>query len=82
MLSLTLLDGTTIGLPPKKPAASRENMSAKELVAALRAAVHGGDAEAHGEPQRWEPVVAALLAVLVKKGIITDAEFVEELRKT
>ena len=82
MLSLTLLDGTTISLPAKKSAAAQEGLTARDFVSALRATAHGADAtEILGEKPQWEPVVAALLSVMLRKGLIADWEFIEELRK-
>jgi type IV pilus assembly protein PilB len=85
MVNLTLLDGTTISLPSKKKEkASRasEGLTARDFVTALRASASGADAsEVLGDHVRWEPVVAALLSILLRKGLIADWEFVEELRK-
>jgi type IV pilus assembly protein PilB len=82
MLSLTLLDGTTIALPAKKSAGAHEGLTARDFVSALRATAHGADAtEILGETPQWEPVVAALLSILLRKGLIADWEFIEELRK-
>ena len=85
MLSLTLLDGTQIQLPAqKKDAQGRpaDTLTARDFVAALRATAHGADAsEILGDKVSWEPVVAALLSILLRKGLIADWEFVEELRK-
>jgi type IV pilus assembly protein PilB len=82
MLSLTLLDGTTISLPAKKSAAAADGLTARDFVSALRATAHGADAtEILGETPQWEPVVAALLSILLRKGLIADWEFIEELRK-
>jgi type IV pilus assembly protein PilB len=93
MVALTLLDGTTLTLPSVKKSPSRpdaaesegtnDQLTARDLVSALRAVVHGADAsEILGEkPPRWEAMVAALLSLLLKKGIIADWEFVEEFRK-
>jgi len=93
MVALTLLDGTTIRLPAKGKgeaaaavegvAAPPENtLTARDLVAALRAAAHGADAsEVLGEDVKWERLFAALLSVLLKKHLISDWEFVEELTK-
>jgi type IV pilus assembly protein PilB len=84
MLNLTLLDGTTITLPQKKKndAKPGENLTARDFVSALRATAHGADAsEILGDQVKWEPVVAALLSILLRKGLIADWEFVEELRK-
>jgi type IV pilus assembly protein PilB len=98
MISLTLLDGTTIGVPaPKKRAAKtdadgdaaaapREEMSdqltARDLVSALRAVAHGADAsEILGTEPCWEGLFSALLSILLRKGLIADWEFIEEFRK-
>lgn len=82
MLSLTLLDGTTISLPAKKTPTAQEGLTARDFVSALRATAHGADAtEILGEAPQWEPVVAALLSILLRKGLIADWEFIEELRK-
>jgi type IV pilus assembly protein PilB len=103
MISVTLLDGTTISLPapPKAPsspeagaeaekaeaaASPAEEMSdqltARDLVSALRAVAHGADAsEILGHTPRWEAMFSALLSLLLRKGLIADWEFVEEFRK-
>jgi type IV pilus assembly protein PilB len=82
MVALTLLDGTTISLPATKGRGSEQGLTARDYVSALRAAAHGADAtEILGEKPQWEPVVAALLSILLRKGLIADWEFVEELRK-
>ncbi len=115
MVSLTLLDGTTITLParPKKRAAGAEDASdarplaapapgpahdperesapppehmssltARDLVSALRAVAGGADASAIlGDDVRWETMFAALLSLMLKKQIIADWEFVEELSR-
>lgn len=92
MVSLTLLDGTKVRLPTPKPpgsqpdaAAARVNdqLTARDLLAALRAVSHGADAsEVLGPNVRWEAMFGALLSVLLRKGIIADWEFIEEYRKT
>ena len=83
MLSLTLLDGTTVNLPTSKTAGSGDGLTARDVVSALRATAHGADAtEILGDKAQWEPIVAALLSILLRKGLITDWEFVEELRKS
>jgi type IV pilus assembly protein PilB len=85
MVNLTLLDGTTITLPAKKKKAEgipNEGLTARDFVSALRATAHGADAsEILGDQVKWEPIVAALLSILLRKGLIADWEFVEELRK-
>lgn len=86
MISLTLLDGTSIQLPARSGRGSQpsteETLTARDLVSALRAVSHGADAsEILGENPKWEALFAALLSVLLRKGLIADWEFIEELRK-
>jgi type IV pilus assembly protein PilB len=88
MVEVTLLDGTTIQLParrgraPTEPAPAETELTARDLVSALRAVAHGADAsEILGEAPQWEPLVAAILSVLLRKGLVADWEFLEELRK-
>jgi hypothetical protein len=91
MVSLTLLDGTTIQLParrgrtpssPQVAVGSESELTARDLVSALRAVSLGADAaEILGEAPRWEPIVATLLSVMLRKGLIADWEFLEEYRK-
>lgn len=100
MVSLTLLDGTTISIPAppnkqgsipdvEKPAASgpaaqefSDQLTARDLVSALRAVAHGADAsEILGAEPRWEALFSALLSIMLRKGLIADWEFVEEFRK-
>jgi type IV pilus assembly protein PilB len=100
MISLTLLDGTSISIPaPGKKQPSRpdstakaddspsvevvsDQLTARDLVSALRAVSHGVDAsEILGTEPQWEALFAALLSVLLRKGIIADWEFIEEFRK-
>ncbi|HSU41821.1 MAG TPA: hypothetical protein VLJ38_19715 [Polyangiaceae bacterium] len=66
----------------RDPDESGGALTARDLVAALRAVTHGADAsEILGDQARWEPLFAALLALLLKKHLIADWEFVEEFRK-
>ncbi|HLK38166.1 MAG TPA: hypothetical protein VKU41_15495 [Polyangiaceae bacterium] len=95
MISLTLLDGTSISIPapgkrPSKPDAQEappregfsDQLTARDLVSALRAVAHGVDAsEILGKEPRWEAMFAALLSILLRKGLIADWEFIEEFRK-
>jgi hypothetical protein len=100
MVSLTLLDGTTISIPapPKKhpsrteaerPASAgtpgqefSDQLTARDLVSALRALAHGADAsEILGAEPHWEALFSALLSILLRKGLIADWEFIEEFRK-
>jgi type IV pilus assembly protein PilB len=96
MVTLTLLDGTRVNLPARTsrpPAEQRPakaappddaggQLTARDLVAALRAISHGADAsEILGDKARWEPLFAALLELLLKKHLIADWEFVAEFKK-
>jgi type IV pilus assembly protein PilB len=99
MVTLTLLDGTKVNLPAKAapaqkrlpsdppvketPSAAEGQLTARDLVAALRAVSHGADAsEILGENVRWEALFSALLSLMLKKHVIADWEFVEEYKKT
>jgi len=89
MVTLTLLDGTRVNLPAResKPPAGDAveeggTLTARDLIAALRAVTHGADAsEILGDKAHWEPLFAALLELLLKKHLIADWEFVEEFKK-
>jgi type IV pilus assembly protein PilB len=98
MISLTLLDGTSISIPApgSKPSRTDANaksdeptlevvsdqLTARDLVSALRAVSHGVDAsEILGTEPKWEALFAALLSLLLRKGLIADWEFIEEFRK-
>jgi type IV pilus assembly protein PilB len=99
MVTLTLLDGTKVNLPAKAapakkrlpsdppvkeaPVVAEGQLTARDLVAALRAVSHGADAsEILGENVRWEALFSALLSLMLKKHVIADWEFVEEYKKT
>jgi type IV pilus assembly protein PilB len=59
-----------------------DQLTARDLVAALRAVAHGADAsDILGDNVKWEKMFAALLSVLLRKHLIADWEFVEELKK-
>ncbi len=94
MVALTFLDGTTIQLPsqgdaPQAPAGQSPEAStpavaltARDIVEALRAQSQGKDAsEVLGQTVNWEAMFSALLSLLLKKHLIADWEFVEELQK-
>lgn len=92
MVTLTLLDGTTFSLPSrsKKVEVGSEagelghaGLTAKDLVAALYASAEGADVSdvLPDRDRKWERLVGALLAILLRKGLIADWEFVEELEK-
>jgi len=117
MLSLTLLDGTTLALPVQKKARKRsktslvgavqrgpeaeeqprerlphegaeehpdgsDELTVRTILAALRAASHGADSsDLLGRHAKWEAMTAVVLAILVRKGLITEEELLEEMRK-
>jgi len=95
MVALTLLDGTTIQLPAKPRRRQQESdpapsstphvlgdMTARDLIKALHAVADGADArEIFGERVPIEAICAAILALLLRKGLLADWEFVEEIRK-
>jgi hypothetical protein len=89
MVTLTLLDGTQVNLPARRPREPSNpapkdatDLTARDMVAALRAVAHGADAtEILGENACWESMFAALLSLLLKKHLIADWEFIEEFRK-
>jgi type IV pilus assembly protein PilB len=89
MVALTLLDGTSLTLParPRRksehpPAGISDQLTSRDLISALRALSHGADvSEILGDNVHWEAMFAALLSILLKRGIIADWEFVDELRK-
>src|SRR5213075_1288690 len=72
--------------PPATEAPATESagvLTARDLIAALRALSHGADAsEILGENVRWEAMFSALLSLMLKKHVIADWEFVEEYKKT
>jgi hypothetical protein len=94
MVELTLLDGTMLNLPartslpprregsiPPSAGGISDQLTARDLVSALRAVAHGADAsEILGETD-WQACFAALLSLMLKKNLIADWEFIEELRK-
>jgi type IV pilus assembly protein PilB len=99
MVTLTLLDGTKVNLPAKSAAVKPQRLpsdppateapatagvlTARDLIAALRALSHGADAsEILGENVRWEAMFSALLSLMLKKHVIADWEFVEEYKKS
>jgi type IV pilus assembly protein PilB len=59
-----------------------QGLTARDLVLALRVVAHGADAsEVLGSNVRWESLFASLLSLMLKKHLIADWEFVDELKK-
>jgi type IV pilus assembly protein PilB len=68
--------------PATGPASEGNELTARDLIAALRAVSHGADAtEILGNDVHWEALFSALLSLLLKKHLIADWEFVEEYKK-
>ena len=70
--------------PPRIPTLPppSEDLSTRDVISALRAAALGADAtEILGRNPRWESTMATLLSVLLKRGVIDDADFVAAWRK-
>lgn len=86
MITLTLLDGTTVRLPAPggggAAAAEEEEenqaLTALDLIHALQARAHGEDVGDVLPDERWELLFSSLLTLLIKKGLLSDWEFVEE----
>ena len=83
-LTLTLLDGTQVRLPAsgdKKPAPeapAERGLTTRDLIAALEARAAGEDVSDVLPDGAWEPLFAALLSLLMRKGLVADWEFVDE----
>ena len=88
MVTLTLLDGTKVRLPAPggqapgdQPAGAEAGLTAGDLVAALVARSQGADVDDVLGDTDWELLFAALLSLLIRKGLIADWEFVKEWKK-
>jgi hypothetical protein len=82
LVTLTMLDGTTIRLPAKKQAgddAHDQSLTAWDFVQALLAKAEGTDVSDILPDDGWETLVATILSLLLKKHLIADWEFVDEL---
>jgi type IV pilus assembly protein PilB len=84
MITLTLLDGTKVRLPApgsEKTEEPHEQLTTRDLIAALRAHAQGKDVSRVLPDPQWESMFAALLTLLMRKGLVADWEFVEEWSK-
>lgn len=89
MVAVTMLDGTKLHMPSSRGEGDEEphhapkgEMTARDLVRALRAVAHGKDpAELPHDMPKWEELYAALLSILMRKGLVADWEFIDELKK-
>lgn len=87
MLTLTLLDGTTVKLPQSATAHDEETptahrLTSRDLIQALLLHAEGKDVSSVLRDARWETLFATLLSLLLKKGLVADWEFVEEWSRT
>jgi len=83
-LTLTLLDGTTVKLPSageKAKEKKEDRLTTRDLIHALRAKAAGADVSDILPDDAWEPLLASLLSLLLRKGLIADWEFVDEWNK-
>jgi type IV pilus assembly protein PilB len=83
-VTLTFLDGTTVNIPGETdatPSAADDALTTSDLVAALLARAQGADVSDVLPNPKWETLLATLLTVLMRKGLVADWEFVEELKK-
>ncbi len=86
LVTLTLLDGTTVRLPAPRASDDEEEdapttLTANDLVAALLARAQGADVDDVLPDARWEALFGTLLSLLMRKGLIADWEFVEAWKK-
>ena len=84
MLTLTLLDGTTVTLPAATTGPSAppdERLTTRDLILALDARAQGKDVKSVLAGASWESLFATLLSLLMRKGLLADWEFVEEWEK-
>lgn len=84
MLTLTLLDGTTVTLPAATKGPSSppdERLTTRDLIQALDARAQGKDVKNVLGGAGWESLFATLLSLLMRKGLVADWEFVEEWEK-
>lgn len=83
-LTLTLLDGTKVKLPSageEKQEVEKERLTTRDLIHALQAKAGGADVSDILPDDAWEPLLASLLSVLLRKGLVADWEFVDEWNK-
>jgi type IV pilus assembly protein PilB len=82
-VTLTLLDGTTVRLPSQgsKDAPAERGLTAHDLIAALQAKGEGKNVSGLLPDSSWETLLATLLSLLVRKGLVADWEFVDEYKK-
>ena len=84
-ITFALLDGTTVKLPAGEEESTDDepvgDLTASDLVSALVARAQGADVSDVLPDDRWEVLVATVLSLLIRKGLIADWEFVEAWKK-
>lgn len=79
----TAAEGTEGAAEASAPDAAAEPSPHGTLLAALRALAHGGDpGPILAGDARWEALFMALFSALLKRGLISEAELLEELKQT
>lgn len=83
MVTLTLLDGTTMKLPAagssrKRAVDVNDSLTATDLIDALSAKAEGADVSEVLGDAHWETLFGTLLTLLIRKGLIADWEFIDE----
>ena len=84
MITLTLIDGSKVRLPAPAGAEreeAEERLTTRDLISALLARTQGKDVSRVLPDAHWESLFAALLSILMRKGLVADWEFVEEWTK-
>lgn len=85
MVTITLLDGTSVCLPaPSRGGGDDEQeagLTAADLVSALMARAQGRDVSKVLPDQPIEGLLATVISLLLRKGLVADWEFVEEWQK-
>jgi type IV pilus assembly protein PilB len=92
LVTLTLLDGTQVKVPARQRSGVASAVAAKKeakpspeleaLMTQLRSAAHASRALAEGAPAPdWQSLFTALLSLLLKKSVISEQEFADELKK-
>lgn len=86
LVSLRLADGSVIRLPARSAEEGdgvEAQLTAHDLIAVLKAAAGGADAsQILGDAANWQGLFATLVSLLMRKGLIADWEFVDELKHT
>jgi type IV pilus assembly protein PilB len=85
-VTLTLLDGTTVRLPASRKSEDTTEvrgggMTGADLVRALLAKGQGAPVDDVLGGASWEVLLATLLQLMLKKGLVADWEFVEAYKK-